>query len=117
MASIADQHNIGRVDKSDVSAPDRHQRSHSRSPRKPTPSAAIEIYPQRQCPFFSQLPQEVREMVFRHLFSMTRISLGVRDLPVQGDRVRIKSDPNALALPRTCRRAHDEIGQTWVRHV
>jgi len=71
---------------------------------------------QETIPFFTKLPQEMRDEIYHQVFSNTRVAWGRRP----ADRnlaVRFKPAPNALALLRTCRRIRDEIGDTWLGKV
>ncbi|KAI1300570.1 hypothetical protein F5Y03DRAFT_225317 [Xylaria venustula] len=57
--------------------------------------------------FFSHLPQEIRDEVYRQVFSNTRLTFAASVRPKE----------NSLALLRTCRRIRFEIGNTWLRYV
>ncbi|KAK3940173.1 hypothetical protein QBC46DRAFT_386147 [Diplogelasinospora grovesii] len=63
-----------------------------------------------------QLPQELRDEIYSYLFFSTRISSGERAFG-RIDHRRIVPIPNALALLRTCRRVHSEIGHSWLHKV
>ncbi len=81
-----------------------------------------------------RLPQELRDQIFAHLFDFTRLSYSERyddiedaDSSLQGPRrrhrrrrlrrTRVRPDPNALAILRTCRRTRREIGDSWIGRV
>ncbi|KAK1850020.1 hypothetical protein CCHR01_07344 [Colletotrichum chrysophilum] len=65
---------------------------------------------------FHGIPQELRNIIFSHLFASTRLSHGKRYVD-RLKRTRIKPAPNALAILRTCRAAYNSIGDTWIGHV
>ncbi|KAK8256149.1 hypothetical protein IWZ00DRAFT_566057 [Phyllosticta capitalensis] len=56
-----------------------------------------------------QLPQEIRDMIYSELFLSIQIS--------SSGHMDLGTTPNALALLRTCRRVHSEVGNTWVGKV
>ncbi|KAJ7807620.1 hypothetical protein B0H14DRAFT_2609520 [Mycena olivaceomarginata] len=60
-----------------------------------------------------QLPPEIRVEVYSHLFSSTRVTWAKN---IHSNKI-ITPAPNALALLRTCRRVHVEIGTTWLHQV
>ncbi|KAJ7364590.1 hypothetical protein DFH08DRAFT_950162 [Mycena albidolilacea] len=60
-----------------------------------------------------QLPPEVRVGIYSHLFFSTRVTWAKNIVSSR----RIAPAPNALALLRTCRRVHVEIGTTWLHQV
>lgn len=60
---------------------------------------------------FYRLPQELRDQVYGHLCASTRLSRGLRHT------TRVRPDPHALAILRTCRRARHELGDTWIGRV
>ncbi|KAJ6531822.1 hypothetical protein B0H19DRAFT_1214149 [Mycena capillaripes] len=63
-----------------------------------------------------QLPREMREKIYSHLFFSTRLAWGERTFG-RISRQRIGSAPNILSLLRTCHQAHAEIGTTWLQQV
>lgn len=63
-----------------------------------------------------RMPQEVRDRIFEHAFSSTRLSYGNR-LTSDGFRCPVKPQPNALALLYVCKRTNLEIGNQWLKHV
>lgn len=65
---------------------------------------------------FQLLPQELRDMVYSHIFFSTRLANGQRAVS-RIDRIRVKPAPNALAILQTCRRASKEIGDTWIGQI
>ncbi|KAK2762436.1 hypothetical protein CKAH01_16128 [Colletotrichum kahawae] len=65
---------------------------------------------------FHGIPQELRNNIFSHLFTSTRLSYGKRYVD-KLKRIRIKPAPNALAILRTCRSAYTSIGDIWISHV
>ncbi|KAJ7724862.1 hypothetical protein B0H16DRAFT_1665957 [Mycena metata] len=65
---------------------------------------------------FMQLPREMRDEIYPHLFFSTRLVWGHRALG-RIDQLRITSAPNALALLRSCRQVRAEIGNTWLQQV
>jgi hypothetical protein len=56
-----------------------------------------------------QLPQEIRDEIYAHLFGSIR---GIRS-----HRVGSAGSGTALAVLRTCRRMRDEIGASWLSQV
>ncbi|KAJ7901168.1 hypothetical protein B0H14DRAFT_2429073 [Mycena olivaceomarginata] len=66
--------------------------------------------------FMRRLPPEIRLEIYSHYFFSTRLAWGERALG-RIDRQRIGSAPNSLALLRTCRQVHIEIGKTWLHQV
>lgn len=89
------------------------KKKNKRKPKNKNVSAAADD--QKRSALF-QIPQEVRNKIYRHLFSDTRISLGERAVSRIGC-LRIVPAPNALSLLSTCRRSRDEIGRTWLHQV
>ncbi|KAJ7191850.1 hypothetical protein GGX14DRAFT_701502 [Mycena pura] len=65
---------------------------------------------------FMGLPREMRGEIYPHLFFSTRLVWGERSLG-RISRLRITSAPNSLALLRTCRQIHAEIGTSWLQQV
>ncbi|KAI1864838.1 hypothetical protein JX265_004154 [Neoarthrinium moseri] len=63
-----------------------------------------------------QLPQELRDSIYDHLFLDTRVSHGRRPLG-EVKCLRITPAPNSLSLLKTCRRARAEIGHSWLSQV
>lgn len=63
-----------------------------------------------------QIPQEIRDIIYSYVFCSTRICCGER-APTRIERIRIIPAPNALALLRTCHRAHAEIGHRWLHEL
>jgi hypothetical protein len=76
------------------------------------PDLKANSYDQERSLLF-QLPRELRDEIYSLLFYSTRFAYGER-ATTRISHVRIKSIPNALALLRTCRRAKEEIGDTWL---
>ncbi|KAL7929358.1 hypothetical protein V8C35DRAFT_315793 [Trichoderma chlorosporum] len=71
--------------------------------------------PQSQSPLM-RLPQELRLMIYGHLFSSTRFTSGPRcgsDFVIR----HYVPAPHGLALLRSCRQAYVEIGKSWVGQV
>lgn len=64
--------------------------------------------PQRESLLFQRLPQELRDKIYSHVFSSTRLHWR------KAGRTWIRPAPNALSLSRSCRRAHGEIGDSWI---
>ncbi|KAI1326515.1 hypothetical protein F5Y16DRAFT_421820 [Xylariaceae sp. FL0255] len=60
-----------------------------------------------------KIPQELRDMVYAHLFLDTRLSFGT----IKKTRIEITPAKNSLAFLRTCRRANSEVGDTWLSQV
>lgn len=69
------------------------------------------VDPQTRSLLFQRLPQELRDYIYRLLFSNTRFMF---DTHWEG---RVRPAPNGLALLRACRRARLEIGNSWLDHV
>ncbi len=67
---------------------------------------------------FQKLPQEMRDRIFREVFSGTRFAVGflLTSLEPFGGHWLYPA-PNGLSLLLTCRRAHLEIGDSWMRYV
>ncbi|RYP02220.1 hypothetical protein DL764_005900 [Monosporascus ibericus] len=63
-----------------------------------------------------QLPQELRNQIYSHVFFSTRLAYGRRAVS-QIRRITIKPAPNALAILQTCRQAKEEIGDTWISQI
>jgi hypothetical protein len=75
---------------------------------------------------FMQLPPEMRVEIYSHLFFSTRVTWGRNMYNITKQRIvpaknivsrRIAPAPNALALLRTCRQVHLEIGRTWLHQI
>ncbi|CAJ2501371.1 Uu.00g042240.m01.CDS01 [Anthostomella pinea] len=68
------------------------------------------------------LPQELRDEIYEQFFCSTRLAHG-RHRYCSGKETDtttnpfIRPPPNSLALLRICRRARDEIGQSWPKQV
>lgn len=68
------------------------------------------------------LPQELRDEIYKIHFSSTRLAHGVRHRrrecrpQVMVDEF-IKPAPNSLALLRTCKQINAEVGDTWLNQV
>ncbi|KAI0012058.1 hypothetical protein F4779DRAFT_570308 [Xylariaceae sp. FL0662B] len=79
---------------------------------------AQQKYARQRCPFF-QIPQELRNKIYSHLFSSTKLVSAKAPYPesflVCNDIV--PSSPDPLAILRTCRQAYYEIGDTWLQGV
>ncbi|RYP77338.1 hypothetical protein DL771_001133 [Monosporascus sp. 5C6A] len=65
---------------------------------------------------FQLLPQELRNEIYSHVSFSTRLAYGRRAVSPIG-RIRIKPAPNALAILQSCRRAKEEIGDTWIGQI
>ncbi|KAJ7167610.1 hypothetical protein C8R46DRAFT_1093566 [Mycena filopes] len=63
-----------------------------------------------------QLPQEMRNEIYAHLFFSTRLASGLRSITPQRSQ-RITSRSHTLALLRTCRQVYTEIGTSWLQQV
>ena len=74
--------------------------------------------PQTGSPLFRLLPQELRDEIYTHLFASTEFAFS--DLPPEHrDHNDQGTTPslNSLALLRTCRRVHREIGPSWLSAI
>lgn len=65
---------------------------------------------------FQRVPQEIRDQIYAHLFSSTRLTFGSRWTSCTA-KITVKPAPHGLALLRTCRRARFEIASSWLQHV
>ncbi|KAM3422969.1 hypothetical protein BST61_g448 [Cercospora zeina] len=64
-----------------------------------------------------QLPQELRDSIYDHVFSTTRFCFGERAvgrIDIDTRRVVSAHRGKSLALLRTCKRTHSEIGTRWL---
>ncbi|KAF2496299.1 hypothetical protein BU16DRAFT_609075 [Lophium mytilinum] len=59
-----------------------------------------------------QLPGELRNQIYKHLFSSTRLTYGDRRTG-RISSVKMKSALNSLAILRTCRQVHREAATLW----
>jgi hypothetical protein len=59
-----------------------------------------------------QLPCELRDEIYHHLFSSTRLAYDKRYIGCQ-KQVTIKPRPNALAILRTWRQVNQEAASLW----
>lgn len=78
--------------------------------------AAIAIWPQRQSHFF-RLPQELRDMVYYHVFSTTELAFDEQDSRYKKKQAKKRENARnsrQLGLLRTCRRTRDDIADTWI---
>jgi hypothetical protein len=76
------------------------------------------VDPQPNSLLFQRLPQEMRNRIYRQVFSSTRFNSGLSmDAPGPFGIFLVRPPPNGLSLLLTCRRAHLEIGDSWLRHV
>ena len=86
------------------------------APSRPHATAAARYDPQGGSMLFRKLPQETRDQVYAELFAATRFNIGERPVG-RTKRLKFRPAPDGLALVRTCRRAHAEVGSSWLRHV
>ncbi|KAK3682371.1 hypothetical protein B0T22DRAFT_521635 [Podospora appendiculata] len=63
------------------------------------------------------IPQEIRSAIFEALFRNTRLSYGRSYLNDDLEYKAIKPGVNSLAILRTCRQVHQQIGLSWTRFV
>ncbi|KAM0815477.1 putative F-box domain-containing protein [Seiridium cardinale] len=87
------------------------------------PSAAI-VDKSNSCPLLDSLPIEVRHEIYSTLFHSTRLSHGRRhggpwDMTVSypSPLKRIVPPAHSLAILRTCRKIHEEVGDSWLRQI
>ncbi|KAL2851272.1 hypothetical protein BJX68DRAFT_266181 [Aspergillus pseudodeflectus] len=67
---------------------------------------------------FLLLPPEVRLLVYRYLFSSTRLTHGQRPITrISATHKMMKPVPNSLAILRSCRFINREIGSSWLGQV
>ena len=90
----------------------RNKNKSDRKPRKPAQDPEPPADPQIGSRLFL-LPQELRDAIYEHLFTSTRLSHGERSV-TRLARLRITPAPNGLGLLRTCRRARAEIADSWL---
>jgi hypothetical protein len=65
-----------------------------------------------------QLPQELRDEIYSYVFFSTRVAFGRRSFGlIDSRRVVSSARGTALALLRTCRRMHYEVGVSWLSKV
>ena len=68
-----------------------------------------------------QLPRELRDEIYKHLFKSTRLTFGKRYFQPGQDPEYVakwlKPAPNALAILRTCRQVHAETKDRWIGEV
>ncbi|KAH7120568.1 hypothetical protein EDB81DRAFT_631449, partial [Dactylonectria macrodidyma] len=80
--------------------------------RQPDPGSN----PQGKSPLFACLPPEIRREIFSLVFYNTRVTYG--SVYRNGTwSTNIKPAPNSLALLRTCRRAKEEVGDSWLGKI
>jgi hypothetical protein len=63
-----------------------------------------------------QLPRELRDQIYLCLFDSTRLAFGKRRTGSLSS-VRIRPNPNALAMLRTCHQINEEAGPLWLNRV
>ncbi|KAK4206272.1 hypothetical protein QBC37DRAFT_244445, partial [Rhypophila decipiens] len=64
--------------------------------------------------FLSRTPQEIRDLIYNHVFATTNNCFGKGSF----DEIESSSlSPNALALLRICRQINQEIRKSWIRQV
>ncbi|KAK3332213.1 hypothetical protein B0T19DRAFT_456804 [Cercophora scortea] len=63
------------------------------------------------------IPQEMRDAIFEALFTNIRLSYGRKYMNEDLEYKEIKPGVNSLAILRTCRQAHQQIGLSWTRFV
>lgn len=63
-----------------------------------------------------QLPGEIRNLIYKCLFTSTRLSFGERSVSRIRSK-RIKPAPNSLAIVRTCSQVKQEAGALWLGQV
>ncbi|KAH8695187.1 hypothetical protein BGW36DRAFT_382259 [Talaromyces proteolyticus] len=63
-----------------------------------------------------QLPGEIRNLIYSHLFTSTRLTFGKRSISRISTK-RIKPTPNSLAVLRTCSLIKQEAGALWLGQV
>lgn len=102
-------------------APGAQESAMSEDPAKPEESAKPEelarpTYDGQETSKFFQLPQEIRNEIYSHLFFSTRFAFGHK-FTSKTTCVRLQPAPNGLALLRACHRANDEIGDSWMGKV
>ncbi|WAO97089.1 Hypothetical protein NCS54_01479500 [Fusarium falciforme] len=90
----------------------KNSRHRAKTLREPTFAAD----PQDKSRLFQHLPQELRDKICSHVFFSTGLAYSRRAVD-RVDRIRIKPAQNALAMLQTCRRAKEEIGDTWIGQV
>ncbi|KAM5341488.1 hypothetical protein ACJ41O_014519 [Fusarium nematophilum] len=99
---------------------DTQEQGHSMPvPEEGSSASAPAPHQQLQSTLFRLFPPEVRHLIYSHLFDSTRIASGRKITRGGNGLLGIKLLParNSLALLRSCRRVHDEIGTTWVGWV
>ena len=81
------------------------------------PAARASIPHSQDTSLLSQrIPQELREEIYSYTFSEARLASD-RSEPLSDHRRVYETEPNTLALLKTCRRAKIEIGDRWVSQV
>jgi hypothetical protein len=92
------------------------KQKNSRHRPKTTYQPTLPADPQNKSRLFQHLPQELRDKIYSHVFLSIRLAYGQRAVD-RIDRIRIKPPPNVVAILQTCRRAKQEIGDTWIGQV
>lgn len=101
----------------------RTKKSISNSKKKRSVAATSQLLQasaQESSQLFQKLPLEIRYLIYSHHFHATRLSHGFRMVGGWGSLFHmefIKPTPNALSLLRVCRRAKEEIGDSWLKQV
>jgi hypothetical protein len=80
-----------------------------------TTPTTFNLSPKPQC-LLLRLPRELRNEIYRELFSSTRLGFGAYYTQEDGWRV-LHPRPYSLALLRSCHQIHDEIGLSWLSQV
>lgn len=83
---------------------------------KSMPPTLGPVHSQEQSPFF-RLPLELRDTIYSHIFTRTRITHGKRDAWGKYEALQILPIERALSLLRTCRRMTSDIGKRWLGQV
>lgn len=83
----------------------------------PMSAAAADASEQRDSKLM-QLPQEIRDQIYEHLFCSTRFASGERTTGrIESQRIVSAHRGKALSILRTCRRIHLEVGREWLHQV
>lgn len=77
---------------------------------------AFNPHPQDASLLFQRMPQELRDKIYAYTFSAARLASGT-SCTLGSHRLAHKTGRNVLALLKTCRRAHIEIGDRWISQV
>lgn len=73
--------------------------------------------PQQISSAFLRLPREIRDELYKILFSSTRLAHGKKLIGRFGEGRYMKPAPHSLAILRTCRQIHDEAAPYWLSRV